>query len=159
MASKTARFRRLEVNRLDNYFRRLKAADVVIQSAPAGGWVRAIRVALGMSVVQLAKRLGVSRAAAYALESREAKGNITLAQLYKAAAALECEVVYTLVPRESLERMIRDQARARAEAEMRAANASMGLEAEGVGGDAFLEVVTSASSYTEGLTNLNLWDD
>ncbi len=159
MASKTARSRRLDVNRLDNYFRRLKAADVAIRSAPAGGWVRTIRVALGMGVIQLAKRLGVSRAAAYALESREVKGNITLAQLNKAAAALGCDVAYTLVPRQSLERMIRDQARAKAEAELRAANKSMGLEAEGVEGDAFLEAVSSASPYTEALTNRNLWDD
>jgi len=159
MARQTVRSRRLEVSRMDDYFRRLNAPDVAIRSAPAGGWVRAIRSALGMSVSQLAKRLGVSRAAAYALESREVKTNITLAQLHKAAAALDCELVYTLVPNESLEQIIHDRARAKAEEELRATNASMGLEAEGVSADAFREAVTLASSYTEALSDRHLWDD
>jgi predicted DNA-binding mobile mystery protein A len=154
-----ARQRRLEIERLDKHLRSLQIAESTLRTVPATGWIRTIREALGMSAAQLAQRLGVSRDAVYKLEERETGRNVTLKQLDKAAEALDCEVLYALVPRQSLEQTIRDRARHQAEQHLRATNASMGLEAEGVEANDFATAVSSASSYTEALTDRHLWDD
>lgn len=81
---------------------------------PHGGWVRAIREALGMRAEDLADRMGVSQPSLTRLESNERKGSVRLDTLQRAADALECDVVYALVPRRSLEQMVNERARTRA---------------------------------------------
>jgi predicted DNA-binding mobile mystery protein A len=81
---------------------------------PHGGWVRAIREALGMRADDLADRMGVSQPSLTRLERNERKGSVRLETLQRAADALECDVVYALVPRRSLEQMVNEQARTRA---------------------------------------------
>lgn len=66
---------------------------------PREGWVAAIREALGMSVRDLGKRMGLASSSVSRLEQREREGAITLAALRTAAAGLDCELVYALVPR------------------------------------------------------------
>lgn len=156
---RSAQNRRLAIDRLDRHLRSLATAEDALHALPPGGWVKTIREALGMSAAQLAARLGISRAAVYKLEDRESGRNITLQQLDKAAEALDCKLLYAVVPRRSLEQTIRDRARQKAELQLRSANASMGLEAEGVEGSDFATAVTSASSYTEALTDRRLWED
>ena len=70
---------------------------------PRSGWIRTLRDALGMSSAQLAKRMKVSPQFVRKLEKGEAAGAITLASLHRAAAALECRVIYGLVPRKHIE--------------------------------------------------------
>lgn len=159
MRIKSARSRRLEVERLDKHFKRLTDFDNVMESLPSKGWVSTIRRALGMSVVQLAARLGISRTSVYKIESRETDRNITLAQLDKVAKELNCRLIYTLVPNPSIEEIVRKRARVKAESELRSANRSMGLEAEGLTDSALLGSVATATSYTEALVDRNLWDD
>ena len=65
---------------------------------PAGGWVRAIREALGMTTAQLARRMGVSQPRVSEFERAEASGNVTLRSLERAAEALGCRFVYVLLP-------------------------------------------------------------
>ena len=48
---------------------------------------------------ELARRLGVSPARISVLEREEQKGAVTLKMMERAAAALDCEFVYALVPR------------------------------------------------------------
>jgi predicted DNA-binding mobile mystery protein A len=81
---------------------------------PRGGWVRAIREALGMRADDLADRMGVSQPSLTRLERNERMGSVRLDTLQRAADALECDVVYALVPRRSLEQMVNEQARTRA---------------------------------------------
>lgn len=81
---------------------------------PHGGWVRAIREALGMRADDLADRMGVSQPSLTRLERNERLGSVRLDTLQRAADALECDVVYALVPRRSLEQMVKEQARTRA---------------------------------------------
>jgi len=109
-------------------FRRLSRAQ-----SPRGGWVRAIREALGMSGAQLAARLNVTRQTIKDLEHSEATGKITLDSLNKLAAALGCRVVYGLVPEKPLEEMQRDRAREIAESLMKPVSHSMKLEAQAIG--------------------------
>ena len=159
MVRKTASTRRLEVARLDDYFQQLKADSGLPSDAPPDGGINAVRGILGMSAAQLASRLGVTRAALYQLEDREASGSVTLKQLDKAADALDCDLVYAIVPRGSLEQSIRERSRKKAEEKLRQANLSMGLEAEGVTDKGFATAVSSSSGYSEALTNRRLWED
>ena len=66
---------------------------------PPHGWARAIREALGMSAAALAARMGTTAGAVTRLEQSEAGDRIRLDTLHRAADALECDLVYLLVPR------------------------------------------------------------
>lgn len=109
-------------------FRRLLRAQ-----SPRGGWVRAIREALGMSAKQLATRVRVTRQTVENLERSEADGKITLDSLNKLAKALGCRVVYALVPEKSLDQIQRDRARQIAESLLKPVSHSMKLEAQSIG--------------------------
>ncbi len=99
---------------------------------PPGGWVRAIRTALGMTSEQLAKRMRVSPQNVRKLEKGEAEGKLTLESLRRAAEALDCRLVYVLVPRKPLDELVRDRARVLAEQQLTRVSHSMKLEAQGV---------------------------
>src|SRR5216683_5188812 len=94
---------------LDDRLFHLKPEDQF--AAPPKGWIRAIRDALGMSGVQLATRLGVRPQTVDAIEKSEAGGTIQLKTLQRAAEALDCTLVYALVPRTSLKDMVQSRAR------------------------------------------------
>jgi predicted DNA-binding mobile mystery protein A len=79
---------------------------------PVRGWIKAIRVALGMTTEQLAERLGVKQPSVVAIEQSEMKGTIELATLRRVAEALDCTFVYALVPNKPLDAIVRDSARA-----------------------------------------------
>ncbi|MBI5938275.1 MAG: mobile mystery protein A [Betaproteobacteria bacterium] len=100
---------------------------------PPRGWVKAIREALGMTTAQLAKRMGVSQPRVVTLEKAEANGAITLESLERAARALDCRLVYALVPRQSLDELIEEQALRLARKRLAATSHTMSLEAQGVG--------------------------
>jgi len=81
-----------------------------------------------MSTSQLGARLGVTRQAVADLEHREAEGTVTLAALRKAAAAVECTLVYAVVPRRPMTDILRDRARDVAAKRLRRVAHSMRLE-------------------------------
>ena len=94
---------------LDERFRKLRPPARF--APPVRGWIKAIRTALGMSTAQLAKRLRVKQPSVVALEQSETKGTMELATLRRVAAALDCTLVYALVPNKPLEATVRDRAR------------------------------------------------
>src|SRR5712671_3155759 len=75
---------------------------------PPKGWVRAIRDALGMTGVQFARKLGIRPQSVDALERSEANEAIQLKTLRRAAEALDCTLVYALVPNATLEGAVRE---------------------------------------------------
>jgi predicted DNA-binding mobile mystery protein A len=97
-------------------------------AAPRGGWIRAIREGLGMSATQLAARLGVIRQSVEAYERSEAAGKITLESLNKVAEAMNCRLIYALVPAKPLEEMQRDRAKKIADALLNPVAHTMKLE-------------------------------
>ena len=106
---------------------------VAQERPPAGGWISAVRQAIGMSVAQLADRLGISRTSLAKMEQREVDGGITLDALRRAADALDCDVVYAIVPRTgSLERAVKARADLIAGVLVSRAGHSMSLEAQTV---------------------------
>jgi predicted DNA-binding mobile mystery protein A len=95
------------------------------EAAPRGGWVRAIREALGISQSQIAARAGVSRATVQQWERAEARRRITLHSLDRIAAAMGCQVALALVPKGgSLDDVRRRQAKTRAFALLRSTDKS-----------------------------------
>jgi predicted DNA-binding mobile mystery protein A len=99
---------------------------------PPRGWLKAIREALGMTTAQLGKRLGVVQSRAVAIEQAEAKGTITLNSLEKAAHALDCRLVYALVPRNPLNDLVTERAKSLAKQRLDSTRHSMALEAQSV---------------------------
>jgi predicted DNA-binding mobile mystery protein A len=80
-------------------------------SPPRQGWIRAIRKSLGMTAAQLAQRLGHTPQSIHELERSEERGAITLKRLRNVAKALDCTLVYVLIPNRSLEETVRARAR------------------------------------------------
>jgi predicted DNA-binding mobile mystery protein A len=111
---------------LDKRLNILQNVDVLAR--PPRGWIKAIREALGMTSAQLGKRLGVSQPRVLGIEKAEASGSITLESLERAARALDCRLVYAIVPRKPLELLVEDRARTLAKKRLRATSHSMALE-------------------------------
>lgn len=115
---------------LDTQLRPLREIEPLIR--PERGWIRAIREALGMTTGQFAKRLGVSQPRVATLERAEADGVVTLKTLRQAAEALDCVLVYALVPKTPLEDMVKDRARYVAERQLERTDQTMRLENQAV---------------------------
>jgi predicted DNA-binding mobile mystery protein A len=125
--------------------------------APPKGWVRAIRDALGMTGVQFAKRLHIRPQSVEALEKSEANGAIQLKTLRRAAEALDCTLVYALVPNTSLEGAVRERARKIAVRDLGRVAHTMKLEAQETG-DANLEARIEAY-IRDVLKERDLWNE
>lgn len=100
---------------------------------PKSGWIKAIRESLGMTSQQLAERMGIQQSGVIALERREVEKTISLETLQKAARAMGCELVYALVPQESLEKIVDEQAKASAARIFKSTLHTMRLEQQQVG--------------------------
>lgn len=119
--------------RLDERLKPMKPVERF--RSPPKGWIRAVRNALGMSGAQLGARLGGLRPQTIeAMEKSEAGGVIQLNTLKRAAEALDCTLVYALVPNSSLEAAVDMRARKIALSEMRRVAHTMELEAQGTDG-------------------------
>lgn len=111
---------------LDSRFNDLRPVQKFAR--PVRGWIKAIREALGMSSAQLAKRLKVKQPTIAKIEQSELKGTIQLATLQRLAEALDCKLVYALVPNEPLESIVRDRGRQVARRRLDAVGHTMLLE-------------------------------
>lgn len=100
---------------------------------PRGGWVRAVKEALGMTNSQLARRIGVKASQSVEdMQEYEVSGTIKLQTLRKLARALECRLVYALVPQEPLEEIRRGQARTVARRQLKRVSHTMSLEDQAI---------------------------
>ena len=81
-----------------------------------------------MTTKQLGERIGVTQSRAFDIETAEVSGKITLDSLERAAHALDCRLVYALVPREPLESIAEERALKLARKKLRATSHSMALE-------------------------------
>lgn len=121
---------RLRIRQLDQALEPFRLAER--RSPPRDGWVRVIREALGMSIRQLAERCGLSKTSVHSIETNEAAGKAQLDSLRTVAEAMECDLVYVLVPRGSLQAIIDRQAERKAKELIEQVSDSMELEAQGV---------------------------
>ena len=66
---------------------------------PTNALLRAVRKALRMHSPEIAARMGMSQSAVFDMESREANGTITLRAMARLAGAMDCKMVYGVVPK------------------------------------------------------------
>lgn len=125
--------------------------------APPKGWLKAIRDAVGMTGVQFARRLGVRPQSVEGLEQSEATGAIQLKTLRRAAEALDCTLVYALVPNATLEGAVRARARKIALRDLGRVAHTMKLEAQDTG-DANLEARIEAY-IRDKLSERDIWNE
>ncbi len=126
-------FRQLRLKQLETALEPFQA--ILAPSRPQRGWIRAIREATGITVRELANRLGKVPSNVIALEKSEAEYRISLGSLRAAADALGCRLVYALVPKSgSIQDLSEQRARARASENVRAVEHTMALEDQAVGG-------------------------
>jgi predicted DNA-binding mobile mystery protein A len=115
---------------LDKKLAALQNVDLLVR--PSRGWIKAIREALGMTTTQLGKRLGVTQSRVIAIEQAEVKKSITLNSLEKAAQAMDCQLVYVLLPKRPLEKQVREQAENLSRKQIEATRHTMTLEAQAI---------------------------
>jgi predicted DNA-binding mobile mystery protein A len=142
---------------LDKRLHVLQNTDILAR--PPRGWIKAIREALGMTTAQLARRLGVSQPRVLAIEKAEVSGAIKVESLERAARALDCRLVYALVPRKPLESTVEDRARQMAEIRLRAASHSMALEGQRVEADDEREHLEKLIDKLMNQPGSRLWED
>ena len=114
---------------LERRFAPLRKADLM---PPARGWLRAIREALGVTTKQLGSRLGVVPSRITALEKAEVTGGTTLRSLREAAEAMDCILVYAIVPKRPIDELLRARASARADEELSRISHTMRLEDQAI---------------------------
>lgn len=121
--------RKLQVEQLD---KKIKAFNKLETFSPSQGWIYATRIALGMSLEQLGKKMGVSAQAIRGFEQREKNDTLSLKVLNEAAHALNLKLVYgfavNTINAKSLEKMIELKAHSLAEKIVLRTHKTMQLE-------------------------------
>ncbi len=112
-----------------------------------------------MSTPQLAKRLGVSKQRVSALEKAEVDGSATINSLRKAAEALDCTLVYVILPRDSLDAIIEKQARKVAARQHAYATHTMSLEGQSPSEREQQEALDAAVAELVRTSPKELWDE
>ena len=119
--------KKLQLEQLESRVK--KFAHTLELPNPPTGWIRAIRLAFGMSLQQLANKLTITKQSVQEMEKREMEGTITLKSLRETARALDMELVYGLVPKGgSLDKYIDKKARSLAEKIVLRTSSTMKLE-------------------------------
>jgi predicted DNA-binding mobile mystery protein A len=101
---------------------------------PHGGWLRAVREALGVSQSKVAKVMHVKQQSIVSFEKAEADDRITLSNLRRVAEAMGCELVYAIVPKlGSIQELAEQPARSEATKRVLSVRRTMALEDQASG--------------------------
>lgn len=122
MKTKDKLFYKLLEKRLQKI--RLAAPETKIR----GGWVKYMRQALTMTQANLAERSNKTAQGIHLIENREAKGKVTLETLQKLASSMKCELIYAFVPQTSVQEILFEQAKIKANEIIKKADVQMTLE-------------------------------
>ncbi|NNV57805.1 mobile mystery protein A [Limnovirga soli] len=117
----------LQIQQLNS--KMLAFASLQKVAPPPTGWIKAIRNAIGMSMLQLGKKLSITKQSVQDIERREKDGSISLKALREAARALDMQLIYGFVPNDgSLEALIDRKATELAKQIVQRTSNSMKLE-------------------------------
>lgn len=117
----------LQIEQMERKLAAFKLSSTIVP--PPSGWIKAIRVTLGISLQQLGNKLSITKQSVREMELREKEGNITLKSLKHAADALDMQLVYGFVPKDgSIDKLIDRKARALAARIVSRTSNSMKLE-------------------------------
>ncbi len=125
-------FRELRLSQIDRSLEPFAGTQAV--SRPRRGWLRSLREALGISMREVARRMRKTPQTVASFEKSEAADRITLQTLRHYAEAMDCELVYAIVPKTgSLKQLGEKCARQKAERDVRAVEHTMALEDQATG--------------------------
>jgi predicted DNA-binding mobile mystery protein A len=100
----------LQLQQLDSKIERFAMLKKI--TMPPTGWIKAIRTAIGMSMLQLGNKVGVTKQGILDIEQREKDGSITIKSLRELAKAMDMQLVYGFVPNDdSLDALIENRAK------------------------------------------------
>jgi predicted DNA-binding mobile mystery protein A len=118
---------RLILEQTDRKILNLKKSDNLI--VPSSGWVFSIRQALGMTLRQLGKKMGMTPQSVKEIEDRELNGTVSLKVLRQFGQSLDMKLIYGFVPQSgSLENFIEKRAYELAEEIVNRTSVTMILE-------------------------------
>jgi predicted DNA-binding mobile mystery protein A len=142
---------------LDSKLNTIRRSSDVLR--PPKGWVKAIREALGMTAEQLGTRIGVTKPRVYEIEKAEISGSITLGSLERAAHALDCKLVYTLIPKQPLQEAVEMRALEVATKRIRAASHTMTLENQALDEKELREQIETLARGLSDQNGSGLWEE
>jgi predicted DNA-binding mobile mystery protein A len=90
--------RELARRALDKELRPFRVAGK--QKNPTQELLRRVRHVLGVPLAEVAREVGVNRSVILRLEESEGRGTISLRSMSRVAGALNCKMVYALVPQD-----------------------------------------------------------
>ncbi len=106
MKKEIKKIQRDQLDRKISYYNRLNKIESL-----RDGWIKSIRVSLGMSLEQLAKKLKVTPQSVKEMEDREKEGTISLNILKDIASSLDLKFIYGFsAPKSSLEKIVKKRA-------------------------------------------------
>ena len=141
----------LQIRALDKKTFDLKSAKNIVPRT--SGWIKTVREAIGMTVSQLAARLGVTQPRITKMESNE--DNLKLSTMKKAAEAMNCEFVYYFKPRTTFQNLVDEQAQKKAAEVLKTVNVNMALENQEIAED---EAVKDFASDLINTKIKQIWD-
>ena len=101
----------MQIRALDKKTSSLSDAKNIVPKGVSG--INTVREAIGMTAVQLAKRLGVTQPRIAKMEINEE--NLKLSTMKKVAQAMNCDFVYYFKPKTTFQDIVQIQAKKKAE--------------------------------------------
>ena len=141
----------IQIRSLDNKTKDLPAKQNIIPHGKS--WIGTIREALGMTALQLAKRLGVTQPRIVKMDQNEK--NLKISTMEKVAQALNCDFVYYFKPRTSFQNIVETQAKEKAQNIIKTVNLNMALENQNITTDE--AVMDMANDFINNNTK-QIWD-
>jgi len=126
-------FRDLRLQQLEKTLTPYYAAKLEVR--PKAGWLRAVREAMGLTMQEVGKKMGKAKPNIQQFEKSEFADRITLGSLRRVAEAMDCELVYAIVPKSgTLSELAERRARVQVTRDVHAVERTMALEDQAPGG-------------------------
>lgn len=130
--------------------RRLESIrDIKEKASVRDGWIKYMRSALGLTLSDLGKLASLSPASVAQAERREVEGQVSMSTLKKMAEAMDCELVYAIVPKKEIKSLIHDRALEKARKSLSIADLHMKLENQEVEGNKDERIERLAKKFIE----------
>ncbi len=154
---KLKKLRRGQLDQIYRAFGNLSRSDL-----PSGAWIRDVRGALGISATQLARILEIAPPTLKKLETSESKQTIEIKTLQRLASAMNCRLVYAIVPEPgfgSLEGILKKRARDVAAKIVGRVSQTMALEAQSLTADERSQQIEETAEELIRTLDKRLWDE
>lgn len=149
--------KKLQIEQLERRLSSFSALKDV--SVPPMGWLKYVRISLGMTMQQLASRLLITRQSIQEIEQREREGSITLRRLQEVASALDMQLVYGFIPKDgSVEQLIDRKAHELASSIIVRSSNTMKLEDQEVSTERLNKALKERIASIKNTLPKTLWD-